>query len=308
MHSDPHPDPHPDPHANPHRHPRPQPQPYSLAPPDNRSAWTWLPPAVALLLIAMLAVTDANRSLFLLLNQFGHQLGATLGDTLWLNLTLLGDGAVVLALVLPSIRRSPRCFWAALIAAVFAALWVQVLKQVVVMPRPLGVLPPEMFFQSGPGFRAVSFPSGHAAAIFAIVGIWVMSSPGHTLIRTAIRGALLALAVLVSLSRVMVGVHWPVDILWGMLGGWLAAWSGLSLYARYRWKTACAGGLLAGLVLLLVAAALLVSHHVRIPEVMPLQRLLGVICLVWGGCEIFLMLPRMSHAKGELKGEFDGQK
>jgi membrane-associated phospholipid phosphatase len=285
---------------------RPHTPPHPL--PDNRSAWTWAPPAVALLLIAMLAASAANQSLFLLLNGFGHQLGAALGDALWLNLTLLGDGAVVLALVLPSIRRSPRCFWAALIAAVFAALWVQVLKQVVVMPRPLAVLPPELFFQSGPAFRAVSFPSGHAAAIFAIAGIWVMSLPGRTVSSTVIRGLLLALATLVSLSRVMVGVHWPVDILWGMLGGWLAAWLGLALSARYQWKTACVGGFLAGLVLLLVAAALLVSHHVRIPEVLPLQRLLGAICLVWGACEMLLMLPRMQHSKGELKGGFDGQK
>ena len=268
--------------------------------PDSRSPWTWLPPAVALLLIAMLVVSATNRSLFVLLNGFGQRFDGAL----WLNLTLLGDGAVALALVLPSIRRSPRCFWAALIAAVFAALWVQVFKQVVIMPRPLAVLSPEQFFQSGPAFRAVSFPSGHAAAIFAIAGIWVMSLQGRTLLR----GALLALAVLVSLSRVMVGVHWPVDILWGMLGGWLAAWSGLALYARYQWKTACTGGFLAALLLLLVAAALLVSHHVHIPEVLPLQRSLGAVCLAWGACEMYLMLPRMSPAKGELKGGLDGQK
>ena len=263
--------------------------------PDTRSPWTWLPPAFSLLLLAVLATSAANRSFFVLLNQFGHPLG----DALWLHLTMLGDGAVALALVLPSIRRSPRCFWAAIIAAVFAALWVQVLKQVVSMPRPLAVLPPELFFQSGPAYRAVSFPSGHAAAIFAIAGIWVMSLPG----RTAMRALLLALAALVSLSRVMVGVHWPVDILWGMLGGWLGAWSGLALYARYQWKTAGAGGFLAGLVLLLVAAALLVSNHLRIPEVLPLQRALGAICLAWGACEMFLMLPHMSQAKGELDGQ-----
>ena len=262
--------------------------------PDTRSPWTWLPPVMSLLLIGALAVSAANRSLFVLLNQFGHRFG----ESLWLHLTMLGDGAVALALVLPSIRRSPRCFWAALIAAVFAALWVQLLKQAVNMPRPLAVLAPELFFQSGPAFRAVSFPSGHAAAIFAIAGIWVMSLPG----RNGVRALLLGLAVLVSLSRVMVGVHWPADILWGMLGGWLGAWSGLALYRRYQWKTAGAGGFLAGLVLLLVAAALLVSHHLRIPEVLPLQHAVGAICLAWGGAEMFLMLPGMSQAKGGLDG------
>jgi membrane-associated phospholipid phosphatase len=263
--------------------------------PDTRSAWVWLPPVLSLALLATLAAGAANQSLFVLLNHFGHQLG----DTLWLNLTMLGDGAVALAMVLPAIRRSPRCFWAALVAAVVAALWVHALKQVVGMPRPLAVLPADVFFQSGPAFRAGSFPSGHAAASFAIAGIWIMALPG----RNVARALLLVLAALVSLSRLMVGVHWPADILWGMLGGWLGAWAGHALYTRYQWKTAGTGGAVAGGVLLLVAAALLVSHHVRIPEALPLQRTLGAICVLWGAREMFLMLPRMRQAKGGLDGQ-----
>jgi membrane-associated phospholipid phosphatase len=266
--------------------------------PDIRSPWIWLPPAIALLLLVTLAGNGGNRSTFVMLNHLGHRLG----DPFWLNLTMLGDGAVALALVVPAIRRSPRCFWAALVAAVFATLWVQLLKQTISVPRPLAVLAVEEFFQSGPAYRAVSFPSGHATAIFAIAGIWIMALPGRALLRAA----LLLLAVLVSLSRVMVGVHWPIDILWGMLGGWLGAWTGLTMYARYQWKTSGAGGMIAGAILLLVAAALLVSHHIKIPEVLPLQRALGAVCLAWGAFEMFLMLPRMSLGRAA-KGEFDGQ-
>jgi membrane-associated phospholipid phosphatase len=266
--------------------------------PDIRSPWIWLPPAISLLLFAALAANGGNRRAFVLLNHLGHQLG----EDFWLHLTILGDGAVALALVLPAIRRSPRCFWAALVAAVFATLWVQLLKQAVSVPRPLAVLAAEEFFQSGPAYRAVSFPSGHATACFAIAGIWIMALPG----RNFLRATLLGLAVLASLSRVMVGVHWPIDILWGMLGGWLGAWTGLLVYARYQWKTSCAAGLIAGTVLLLVAAALLVSGHLRIPVVLPLQRALGGICLAWGAYEMFLMLPRMRLGR-QAKGELDGQ-
>jgi membrane-associated phospholipid phosphatase len=265
--------------------------------PDTRSPWIWLPPALSLALLAALAIGAANRSMFLLLNHLGHPLG----DSLWLHLTMFGDGAVALALVLPAIRRSPQCFWAALVAGLFATLWVQVLKQAVSVPRPLAVLEHGLFFQSGPPYRAVSFPSGHAAATFAVAGIWIMSLPGRNLMRTV----LMVLAIMVSLSRVMVGVHWPIDILWGMLGGWLGAWTGMAMYARYRWKTDGPGGFLAGLLLLVVAAALLVSHHMQIPEVMPLQRALGAICLAWGAGEMFLMLPRMTLRR-PTKGEFDG--
>jgi membrane-associated phospholipid phosphatase len=258
------------------------------------SPWAWLPPLVAAALFALVALSGANHRMFLFLN---HE-GGPLGEHFWVNLTLLGDGAVALALVLPCIKRSPQCFWSALIAAVVAALLVQGLKQVVNVPRPLAVFAPDQFYHWGPAYRAVSFPSGHAAAIFAITGIWIMGLSRHYLLRAA----LLVVALLVSLSRVMVGVHWPLDLLGGMLAGWAAAWTGLALYARWGWRTSGIGGFAAGVVLLVLAGALLVSRHIGIPAVLPLQRTLGAACLVWGAWEMFQMLPRIQlrrHPKGE---------
>lgn len=246
--------------------------------------WVWMPPAAALLMMTLLLVLDANRAAFLALNHAG----ATFGEYFWVNLTLLGDGAIVLALVLPCIRRSPQFFWASLVAAVLATLYVQGIKQVINIPRPLAVLAAEAFFQAGPPYRAVSFPSGHSSAIFALAGIWVMGKGG----RYALRAALLVLAVLVSLSRVMVGVHWPLDLLGGMLGGWAAAWCSLALYARYGWRTAGLCGIGAGLVLVVLAGALLFSKHIGIPAVLPLQRTIGFACLLLGGWEMLQLLPR----------------
>jgi membrane-associated phospholipid phosphatase len=269
---------------------------------SSRSPWVWLPPALGLALLALVVASGADRAAFLSLNHAGH----TLGPLFWLHLTMLGDGAVALALVLPCIRRAPQCFWAALAAGIFAALWTQLTKQVIDMPRPLAVLPPDQFFQSGPAYRQVSFPSGHAATAFAFAGIWIMG-----MVRSAlVRALLLLLAILVSLSRIMVGVHWPVDVLWGMLGGWLGAWIGLALHARWGWRSSGPGGIAVGLVLLGVAAALLVSHHIRIPAVMPMQRVIGCICLLWGAREIALMLPwqrwRQLRTRQEIKEKTDG--
>ena len=253
-----------------------------------------MPPALALTLLAAIHFTGSNHEVFLWLNHIGL---ALLGPQWWINLTILGDGAVALALVVPCIRQSPQRFWAALIAALLTALWVQVLKHAVDVPRPLAVLAPERFFHTGPEFRAVSFPSGHAAAIFAIVGIWVMTLPGRPLLRVL----LLALAVLVSLSRIMVGVHWPLDLLGGMLGGWLSAWIALLTTRRRRWKTAGIAGYIAGAVLLIVAAALLISDHIGYPSALPFQRLLGAVCLGWGAVEMARMIPR--HALRTNQGE-----
>ena len=248
-------------------------------------AWVCLPPAAALAALAAIVASGSNHALFLLLNRAG----GLLGEPVWLRLTMFGDGAIamVLVLVLPSIRRAPHCFWGALAAAVFAGLWTQVTKQCIDVSRPLAVFGAGEFFHAGPAYRQVSFPSGHAAEAFAIAGIGIMGLARHTLVRAL----LLAMAVLVSLSRIMVGVHWPVDILWGMIGGWVGAWAGLALHGRCGWPTSGIGGLLAGLLLLGMAGGLLVSHHIHIPAVMPLQRTVAGACLLWGTWEIAAMLP-----------------
>jgi membrane-associated phospholipid phosphatase len=247
-------------------------------PPTLRSPWAWLPPAIALALVLAIHATGTNRALFLWLNHGGQ----VIGDVAWFHLTMLGDGAVALTLVLPCIRRAPNLFWAALVAATAAGLWTQVTKQLIDVPRPLTVFGDGAFHLAGPAFRHVSFPSGHATAAAALAGIWVLGVEGHALRRLA----LLGLAGLVGLSRIMVGVHWPLDVLWGMLGGWLGAWCGLALQARWRWHTAGWGGMVAGAVLMAVAASLLVSRHIGMPAVMPAQRILATVCLAWGAWEL----------------------
>jgi membrane-associated phospholipid phosphatase len=261
--------------------------------PRLRSPWAWLPPITALALLALLLATGGNQPAFLVLNHAGH----ALAPQFWLHLTMFGDGAVALALVLPCIRRLPHCFWAALAAAIFAALWTQVTKQFIDLPRPLAALPVDQFYQAGPAYRRVSFPSGHAAAAFAIAGIWVMGVRGRSLLRALA----LLLATLVGLSRIMVGVHWPVDVLWGALGGWLGAWLGLALHGRWGWRSSGVAGLLAGLVLAGVAATLLVSRHIGIPAVLPAQRLVGGVSLLWGGWEMARMLPRLRRRRARLR-------
>lgn len=71
-----------------------------------------------------------------------------------------------------------------------------------------------------------SFPSGHASFLFALaaviffynrkLGVWFLSA-----------------AVLISLARVYVGVHYPADILAGALVGLLVGWLVFFLVKKY---------------------------------------------------------------------------
>ncbi len=74
-----------------------------------------------------------------------------------------------------------------------------------------------------------SFPSSHATVAFAIAfSIYFYNKKWGA--------AFLILATLVGLGRVYVGVHYPFDILGGVLIGWLAASIMEKIFITFRFK------------------------------------------------------------------------
>lgn len=72
-----------------------------------------------------------------------------------------------------------------------------------------------------------SFPSGHTTAAFAFASALWRMAPDKWM-----RWAALAAAVLMGLSRLYVGVHFPSDVLVGVLVGLLAGWLACLLIGR----------------------------------------------------------------------------
>jgi undecaprenyl-diphosphatase len=78
-----------------------------------------------------------------------------------------------------------------------------------------------------------SFPSGHAlgsAALWATVA-WLMSTGRGA---TAARAVALVVPLLVAASRVLLGVHFPSDVVAGLLLGWLVVGVVTGLAGRAR--------------------------------------------------------------------------
>lgn len=71
-----------------------------------------------------------------------------------------------------------------------------------------------------------SFPSGHAtlsAAAYLTIGALLAHAQGGTRVKTYIHVVAVLLTLLVGVSRVYLGVHWPTDVLAGWCLG--AAWA-----------------------------------------------------------------------------------
>ncbi|HSO83999.1 phosphatase PAP2 family protein [Thiocapsa sp.] len=149
-------------------------------------------------------------------------------DWVWQCLTVLGDERVPFALALLFALRYPRVFWALVLAALIAAAYSRGFKALFDTTRPPGVLAADAFNLIGPSHTRASFPSGHSVTAAVFFGVLIYYTRW-----TALRALFLGLAVLAGLSRVAVGVHWPVDVAAGLFGGALAASLGAVLAARW---------------------------------------------------------------------------
>lgn len=143
---------------------------------------------------------------------------------------------VITAVVSASIARHGRWFdIALLIAAMIGAVLLSPLtKHLISRARPTA-----FFRTSATGY---SFPSGHtlnATCLALALGFILWRLPWHRMVKVVWTLALVAYAACVGLSRVVLGVHYPTDVLGGFLLG--AAWLTLLMMlvlGLERWRAA----------------------------------------------------------------------
>lgn len=235
-------------------------------PPSNPlPAWSgrqwlaWSAVAVLGLAAALLAQTrPPARGLFLQLNQWA----SACPPALWVFLTQLGEAGVLFLVLSPLLLWRPQAMFAVLAAVPLGGLFSVACKALFNAPRPATVLDAAQIHVIGPLLNNLSFPSGHsitafaaAAAVLACLAPGRMDAasagpsagrpPDGSVDRPVARPAtmivlpalfvapVVGLAALVGFSRIAVGAHWPVDVLAGASGGWLAGLSGAWATRRF---------------------------------------------------------------------------
>ena len=166
------------------------------------------------------------------LTAFAHNI-TWIGKTDWQAIVLL-TVALAGALYRPNpglaaqAERAMRLAIACFAVILLTGLAVQALKYVFGRPRPavLGELPVLTFaplsFQRGGN----AFPSGHATTMAALAIFWSAVFP-------RMAPLLWAVAIAVAISRVLVGAHYPADVVAGLTLG-----AALTLYMTHRWQAA----------------------------------------------------------------------
>lgn len=176
-----------------------------------------------------------------------HLSQSLLPDRAWIWITWFGDGRILLATSLLFIRRRPEIFWSMLFGAIIAALYSYGMKHYFNELRPPAVLSGDEIRVIGAALKHYSFPSGHTLTAFFYTGVLYAYSQ-----RWQTKLLLILAASLVGISRVALGVHWPLDTIVGAFSGLLIAAFAV-LITRY-WRAGLRPTIHIGLLLIPVIA------------------------------------------------------
>lgn len=137
---------------------------------------------------------------------------------------------IVAGVVLLFFKKTRRAGVASLMALLIGFLITNLtLKPLVARPRPWLDVEGLINLVGESAYR--SFPSGHSTSAFAFSFAMLFGAPNKWL-----KWSSMVVAVLMGLSRLYVGVHYPTDVLGGILVGLLSGWLAWQICKRIKSK------------------------------------------------------------------------
>jgi len=197
----------------------------------------------------------------------------------------LGDGLVISLLCSILMLFHLRLGIAAMASFIVSGLFAQLLKRIFDMPRPPAVL--DNVHVLGHSLTSHSFPSGHSTSdgVMVLLAFLIWSRSDWRSWSVA------ALFVLAAVGRIYGGVHFPVDVVVGLILGigtmwlfhrWSQSWSMDSWQdSQWAWK-------IPGFIVAVQAAVLGLGYHMQPSTAQSLALIMPVAALfilmhVWKG-------------------------
>jgi membrane-associated phospholipid phosphatase len=165
--------------------------------------------SILFILLALFCFEIPKSEGFLLINRY-H---CTVLDYFFILFTNLGDGLFAIAIIIFMLARRQYTWSLQLtISFLITGTVVQIFKQIVHNPRPQIYFRPHLIhFINGVTHTGYgSFPSGHAATIFALTTLLSIYFPARNPMIF-----FLVIAVMTGFSRIYLSQHFPVDVLAG---------------------------------------------------------------------------------------------
>ncbi|MBI3343095.1 phosphatase PAP2 family protein [Candidatus Gottesmanbacteria bacterium] len=154
-----------------------------------------------------------DQQLFLLINHLPH---TSLSNAIALAISGVGTAGIIwfFLAVLLFVKEEKKATWffAPILAAGGTSLLLieQIIKPLIARPRPTFEMGAIILGNTLPDF---SFPSGHATIAWALAVVLAYKEPKW-------KTFFFILAFLISFSRMYIGKHYPLDVLFGALLGW----------------------------------------------------------------------------------------
>ncbi len=156
--------------------------------------------------------------------------------TLQLNLTQLGDVLILLPFFALLMIHAPK-FWEALLTALVVSFIITtVLKNLFAVPRPAAMFAHDSFVIIGRTLSGSnSLPSGHSISTFTILStLFFAFMPKKAYLKVLWSILIFLPALVIVLSRVGVGAHYPLDVTIGSVLGYISAILGIYACKRFN--------------------------------------------------------------------------
>ncbi len=235
----------------------------------ERAYLLWKKSMILFVILLCFVVVHDRSGLFLTLNHHFSNMPALF----WAITTNLGDGFMAVLALLFVAKKRPDMVRAALIGTIVAIPFAQGGKYLTTVVRP-GFLHLHDTNLIGHLPNSWSFPSGHTATAAVIFGVIFLMASGKT-----VRWSMFALIILVGLSRIAVGVHWPIDVVCGWIVGLSSAAAGVMLTRQNR-KSTFRTAIIP--VFLTIASLVFLFDYGMNPRIPLIQEIYGVVACIFG--------------------------